>query len=180
MNDPPASARYTISIATGLADDLAQACLDVAELLRGTSALDDPLAHAQRGRLLPDAYRDDPEASAEFRRYVENDLVDRKAGAAERIAATIAAAHVGDDDVDDERGTTTITLDSQQLIEWAGAITDVRLVLAEELNIASDDDTVRLQQSPGDPVTRELLGRYEWLAIVQEQLVQALLAELPG
>ena len=46
---------------------------------------DDPVL----ARLLPDAYRDDPEASGEFRRYTEQGLRSGKAAAARTVLATL-------------------------------------------------------------------------------------------
>ena len=42
-------------------------------------------------RLLPDAYRDDPEAAGEFRRYTEQDLRSGKVAAAQTVLATLPA-----------------------------------------------------------------------------------------
>src|SRR5262249_17462880 len=44
-----------------------------------------------RARLLPDAYRDDPEAAGEFRRYTELSLRDGKVAAARTVLGTLPA-----------------------------------------------------------------------------------------
>src|SRR5439155_1762221 len=50
-----------------------------------SSVPDDPVL----ARLFPDAYGDDPEASAEFRRYTEITLRERKLAAARRAMASL-------------------------------------------------------------------------------------------
>jgi hypothetical protein len=104
-------------------------------------------------RLFPTAYRDDPEADAEFRRYTTEGLVDRKSANAGRVAAAVAAAADG-----------RMTLDAEAVGAWLPALTDLRLVIAERLGIRTDDD----------PVPSGDLGAvYGWLAELQERIVQA-------
>ena len=52
-----------------------------------TSPPEDPVL----ARLLPDAYRDDPEAAGEFRRYTEQGLRSGKVAAAQTVLATLPA-----------------------------------------------------------------------------------------
>jgi hypothetical protein len=104
-------------------------------------------------RLFPTAYRDDPEADAEFRRYTTEGLIDRKSANAGRVAAAVAAAADG-----------RMTLDAEAVGAWLPALTDLRLVIAERLGIRTDDD----------PVPSGDLGAvYGWLAELQERIVQA-------
>src|SRR5262249_58708344 len=52
-----------------------------------TSPPEDPVL----ARLLPDAYRDDPEAAGEFRRFTEQGLRSGKVAAAQTVLATLPA-----------------------------------------------------------------------------------------
>jgi len=114
--------------------------------LRGDPAL---------ARLFPNAYPDDEEAAAEFRRYTRDGLVERKTANSGLISAALMASS------DDER----ITVARDDAEHWLPAITDLRLVLAERLGIHQD----------GDPLPHnELADVYEWLAELQWALVEAL------
>ncbi|MES1212605.1 MAG: DUF2017 family protein [Leifsonia sp.] len=81
-------------------------------------------------RLFPNAYPDDDEAAAEFRRYTRDGLVERKAANSGLIAAALTAAP-------DDGRLTVLRDDAEQ---WLPALTDLRLVLAERLGIRRDDD----------------------------------------
>lgn len=106
-------------------------------------------------RLLPDAYPDDPEASAEFRRYTADGLARGKSGNAEALAADAAEAR--------------IELDAAAGDRWLRTLTDLRLALAERLGIRTDDD----------PLPDDAQGAvYAWLGELQWQLIDAL-DELP-
>jgi hypothetical protein len=106
-------------------------------------------------RLFPNAYPDDDEAAAEFRRYTRDGLVERKTANSGLISAALMASS------DDER----ITVARDDAEHWLPALTDLRLVLAERLGIHQD----------GDPVPQnELADVYEWLGELQWSLVEAL------
>jgi hypothetical protein len=107
-------------------------------------------------RLLPDAYHDDHEASAEFRRFTEDDL----AGAKTSDARTVAMAVRGDE---------AIVLDRDSVRPWLRSITDLRLALAVRLGIREDGDEgdTSLQAEPMQQV-------YFWLGYLQESLLAAL------
>jgi hypothetical protein len=129
------------------------------DLLTSLAAQYDEVLHDDEGddavhdRLFPAAYRDDPDADDEFRRYTYEGLVDRKSANAGRIAASIAAAGDG-----------RILLDPDAVGAWLPALTDLRLVIAERLGIRRDDD----------PVPDGQLGQvYRWLAELQARLVDA-------
>ena len=146
-------------------------------------------------RLLPDAHRDDPEASAEFRRYTESELRARKRSGLRVALDTLARP-------------SPLRLDDTEAQAWLVALTDVRLVLAERMGLRTDDDHALLEQvaaklaeaqdgSADDPVFdsadesahgaaadagRRLamtLALYDFLAWLQETLVEAMAAALP-
>ncbi len=113
-------------------------------------------------RLMPDAYSDDPEKAAEFRRFTATGLVDRKVQNAKTVIADVAEALVAD-------GPTDIELGDRSVQAWLRALTDIRLVLAARLGIVRDGDTGR------DDDEAFMLGDlYDWLGGVQESLVGAL------
>lgn len=113
-------------------------------------------------RLLPDAYSDDPEHAAEFRRFTSNDLTTRKVQNAKTVIADVADALVADQP-------TAIELDARSTQAWLRALTDIRLVLASRLGIVQDGDPGR-----DDDEALMLGDLYDWLGGVQESLVGAL------
>jgi len=116
----------------------------------GSDAGADP-AHA---RLFPAAYRDDAPAAEEFLRYTRSGLVDRKAANAARVSLAL----------DEE----TVRLTGADAEHWLPLLTDLRLVIADRLDIRADDDAV--PDSPAGEV-------YSWLGHLQESLL-VLLEEL--
>ena len=118
---------------------------------------DDPVL----ARLLPDAYRDDPEASGEFRRYTEHGLRSGKAAAARTVLATLPP----------EGG--RIRLSEPEAQAWLRALNDVRLALGTRLGVTDDFDDQVSDMAPEDP-RAAYVGVYQWLAFLQETLVQAL------
>lgn len=120
-------------------------------------APDDPVV----ARLLPDAYRDDPEASSEFRRYTERSLRSEKAAAARIVLATLPP-----------RGG-RIRLSEPEAQAWLRALNDVRLALGTRLGVTDDFDDQVSDMEPDDPRSAAV-GIYQWLAFLQETLVQAL------
>ena len=109
-------------------------------------------------RLFPDAYRDDPAASAEYHRLVHDDLVRGRLDAIETVTATLDA----------ER------LDTDQVEAWCGALNDVRLVLGERLGVT--DDLYERGIDPRDPRAPQL-ALYGWLPWLQGEIVEALASE---
>ena len=110
-------------------------------------------------RLLPDAYPDDAEASAEFRRFTADELATRKAANARRIIVDLAPAAGA-------TSATTVKVDPQSAQAWVRSLTDIRLTIAARLGIETDGDV-----ESGDAVLRDL---YDWLGFVQSSLVDCL------
>jgi len=122
-------------------------------------------------RLLPDAYRDDPEDSAEFRRFTESALTSAKVANAETVLATLAAGGL---DLTDESGTPVeVELTPDEVQAWLRSLTDIRLSLAVRLGIETEEDAMLLENS-ADPALIAMGELYDWLGYVQETLVQAL------
>ncbi len=118
---------------------------------------DDPVL----ARLLPDAYRDDPEASGEFRRYTEQGLRSGKAAAARTVLATLPP------------GGGRVRLSEPEAQAWLRALNDVRLALGVHLEVTDDFDE-RVGEIPPDDPRSAYLEVYQWLAFLQESLVRAL------
>jgi hypothetical protein len=131
-----------------------------AELGIGTATA--PPADPALARLLPDAYRDDPESAADFRRYTEPELREAKRTAARTTLATLA-----------EQGRRR-RLTAEQAQAWLTALNDLRLTLGTRLEVTEDWDQQVAELPPGDP---RLYGFavYDHLTGMQEELVQALL-----
>lgn len=121
-------------------------------------------------RLLPDAYRGDEAASAEFRRLTEPGLIDRKVQQLRTVVADLTSIEtVTEEDAED----LPVGLDEAGAVAWLRALTDLRLALAARLGIEAE--TPRGPVQP-DEDTIGLLAVYDWLGLVQESLVAALQA----
>jgi Domain of unknown function (DUF2017) len=118
---------------------------------------DDPVL----ARLLPDGYRDDPDAAGEFRKYTEPGLRSAKQQAALQML----------DSLPDAGG--RIQLTPEQAQAWLKALNDVRLALGVRLDVTEDFEQQWGQLKQDDPqwAAYEV---YAWLGAVQESLVQAL------
>lgn len=141
---------------------IAELSTQLTELLANRSD-DDPAVQ----RLLPDAYPDDAEASAEFRRFTADGLVERKLANASTVLGSIGSATAGAGPAGAAaNGMATLRLDPPAVQAWLRSIGDVRLTLATRLGIEQDGD----EGSPGEPLS----DLYDWLGYVQGSLVDAL------
>ena len=131
--------------------------LDALGLTEDASLPDDPAL----ARLLPDAYRDDPEAASEFRRYTEKDLRAGKVAAANTVLETLPA------------GGGRISLSETQAQVWLRALNDIRLALGVRLGITEDVGEEMSRIRPDNP-RYGVLAVYDWLSVIQESLVHAL------
>lgn len=135
---------------------LARVARDVAELVRAESGLEpgievgdgvaftgvarvpqDPAVQ----RLLPDAHDEDADVATEFRHLTQTDLA---AGKVARLVAFADAIDSPDEIPDDPRAGAEIVVPREAAQEFAGALTDVRLVLAERLGLVDDADVEAL------------------------------------
>ena len=112
-------------------------------------------------RLLPDGYRDDPEAAGEFRKYTEPALRSAKHHAAQEMLDTLP----------EEGGRIQLTQD--QALSWLKALNDVRLALGVRLGVTEEFEEQWGRLKPDDPQW-SAFEVYAWLGAVQESLVQAL------
>jgi hypothetical protein len=123
-------------------------------------------------RLLPDGVKDNDGESLEFRRFTERSLREDK------VAALRAGSLLLEQN--------PIQLAPEQAQLLGRAINDVRLVLADRLDIETDEDAQALHEiddwSQAEDLQTYLALVYNFLTWLQESLMQSLLAGLhhPG
>lgn len=120
-------------------------------------------------RLLPDFYRpeggedgsvvDADGLNAALRSLHEPGIIDAKRGAAQQVLATVP-----------EQGG-RFELTEEQANAWIAAVNDIRLALGTVLKIGPDGPD---QVPAGDPMVGQL-NVYQWLTVLQEFLVVALM-----
>lgn len=134
-----------------------------------TAALDGPGDDPALHRLLPDGHRDDPLASAEFRRRAADGVVRGKLA---RIDIALSCLDRGDD-----HG--RITLEPAQASAFVVALTDVRLVLGQRLGLNTQGDVEAVEEelanAPDDDPRVPLVLAYDFTTWLQEGLAQSLL-----
>ena len=106
-------------------------------------------------RLFPDGYSDNEHASADFRRFTEQDL------RAQKIAALVTVGQT----LMEWKGKSTIT--QQQAQDWLKALNDLRLVLGTRLEITDESETDFDADEPG-------IHLYNYLTYLQGTLIDAL------
>ncbi|MFE7788465.1 DUF2017 domain-containing protein [Streptomyces sp. NPDC057460] len=125
-------------------------------------------------RLFPEAYGDDDNelraASAEFRRYTENDLRSRKRDDALTVVRTLDAIPAGEDG-----GILTLTADECR--NWLGALNDLRLTIGTRLDVSDQDEGGEgsLYRLPDSDPRKPMVMAYLWLGALQETLVETLM-----
>lgn len=116
-------------------------------------------------RLLPDAYRDDEEAAAEFRRFTAEGLAERKIANARSVLDAVGNNVEGVQEEEDR----VVVLDEMHAQQWLRALADLRLIIANRLGIEGDEEEGRT-----DDAAVPLQQSYQWLGELQESIVQAL------
>jgi hypothetical protein len=148
---------------------------------------DEPVSTPQDpvlARLLPDAY-DDEEKAAEFRRFTERGLRDAKVVQATTVIESLERGGLGEDEIMlipdspdladsglNDAGDVEVDLDADAVLAWLRCLTDLRLALAERLEITDDDISVFEHLDENDPQAG-MYSVYSWLGYLQETLVDA-------
>ncbi|UFU04019.1 DUF2017 domain-containing protein [Ruania suaedae] len=124
-------------------------------------------------RLLPDASVTDEEVSAEFRRLTEADLRETKTARLRMVWAALRGP--GEE----------LRVSPEHAMDWASALNDVRLVVAQRLEIRTEEDAETLHaaagsgaEEDGDRVREALAMLYSALTWLQESLLQVMLPTL--
>jgi hypothetical protein len=127
----------------------------------GITAHDSPPDDEVLLRLLPSAYQDGVDA-AEFRRYTESTLRNKKRANAMSMRMMLLSASDGDIDLD---------FDGAQ--SWLAGLNDIRLALGVRLRVDKNSYEELELLAPDDPM-RAVYAVYTWLGWLQESLVLAL------
>jgi hypothetical protein len=136
-----------------------------AELEKQFSQPDEPAPELSMdpvvARLLPDAYRDDPEKAVEFRKYTESSLREAKKYFAQTLLETLPPSGG------------KVRLNGDQARDWLRALNDIRLMFGVRLEVTEDFEEQLAALDPKDP-RAAAFEVYGWLGAVQESLVRAL------
>lgn len=155
---------------------LRQVVAEVVELLGGPDAAkEDPFSGLGAepmapedpvlARLLPDGYREDPEAAKELRRLTESSLRGEKVRNA-RVVLGMLPASGG-----------TVTLDDDEVSDvWLRALNDVRLALGTRLDVSEEMDLIEEVEADPDSERAYSLVVYDWLGWLQDTLVRCVSA----
>ncbi|MFJ4877861.1 DUF2017 domain-containing protein [Streptomyces sp. NPDC088745] len=129
-------------------------------------------------RLFPDAYADprgEPDeearaASAEFRRFTENDLRTRKREDALSVVRNLdaLAPAAGEPAL-------VLKLAPEESRRWLGTLNDLRLTIASRLDITDEDESEELYRLPDEDPRKPMVMAYLWLGGMQETLVETLM-----
>jgi hypothetical protein len=130
-------------------------------MLLGLSGNDEIPEDPVLARLLPDAYTDDPEASAEFRRYTEESLRSAKINSAQAVLASLPA----------DGG--EVVLSESECQQWLRTLNDVRLAIGTHLGITDDNQDLMEDFSLEQPRSAYIVA-YQYLSELQDSLINAL------
>lgn len=137
----------------------------------------EPPSDPALARLFPEAYAD-PEAgpqddemraaSAEFRRFTENDLRTRKRDDALAVVRSLDSLTVAGD------GGAVLELDAEDCLHWLGALNDLRLTIGTRLEVTDEDENDDLYRLPDSDPRKPMVMAYLWLGALQETLIETL------
>lgn len=152
----------------------------VDDLMRmvGISTNDAPPIDSVLLRLLPSAYKD-AEQSAEFRRYTEHGLREKKRANAMKIREALMPQDEdwdNDSPLDVAHITTVIEVGDE--ISWLAGMNDIRLALAVRLDIGVEKDAKPQHEKyelmvESDPM-KAVYAVYAWIGWLQESLLKLL------
>ncbi|MFD7863255.1 DUF2017 domain-containing protein [Streptomyces sp. NPDC057682] len=135
----------------------------------------EPPSDPALARLFPEAYGDEDSelraASAEFRRFTENDLRTRKRDDALAVVRSLDAL------TPDGDGGAVLTLDADGCRHWLGSLNDLRLTIGTRLEVSDEDDGQEgsLYRLPDSDPRKPMVMAYLWLGGLQETLIETLM-----
>lgn len=135
----------------------------------------EPPSDPALARLFPEAYGDDDTelraASAEFRRFTENDLRTRKRDDALVVVRTLDAL------TPTEGGAAVLTLTADECRSWLGSLNDLRLTIGTRLEVSDEDggEDGSLYRLPDSDPRKPMVMAYLWLGALQETLIETLM-----
>lgn len=119
-------------------------------------------------RLLPNAVNNDDDEALEFRRLTERSLRETKVGALRAASLSLDSSR--------------LLLNYEQGQIFSKALNDVRLVLAQRLDIESAEDAERIHEvtepAQAEDVEQYLALVYNFTTWLQESLMQALIEQM--
>jgi hypothetical protein len=136
----------------------------------------EPPSDPALARLFPEAYGDDDRelraASAEFRRFTENDLRTRKRDDALAVVRTLDGLSPAGD------GGAVLTLTAQECRNWLGSLNDLRLTIGTRLEVSDEDgaEDGSLYRLPDSDPRKPMVMAYLWLGALQETLIETLMS----
>ena len=166
--------------------------------LMGISTSEAPPEDPVLRRLLPNAYKDEREA-AEFRRYTEHGLREKKRAHALLIheaiisrqeelegIAEVSGIAPWKEDASIDRAALELSIRDDDANAWLGGLNDLRLALAVRLGIGeklndgatadSEEKTKRFElMAESDPM-QAVYAVYSWLGWLQQSLLEAMLS----
>ncbi len=155
-----------LSLSAQMADFVAPAPMDSEDPLVAMVGID-PTAQMSDDpalqRLLPDAYADDADASADFRRFTERDLRESKVRNALAVAEQLSG------------NPSSVIVAGEAVGPWLGFLNDTRLTLGTRLELTEDNHDELADLPESDP-RAGLFQVYDWLTFLQESIVQRLLS----
>lgn len=135
----------------------------------------EPPSDPALARLFPEAYGDEDkelrEASAEFRRFTENDLRTRKREDALTVVRTLDGLSPGGD------GGAVLRLGADECRSWLGSLNDLRLTIGTRLEVSDEDEGQdgSLYRLPDSDPRKPMVMAYLWLGALQETLVETMM-----
>ncbi|MGH3310771.1 MAG: DUF2017 domain-containing protein [Streptomyces sp.] len=152
----------------------------------------EPPSDPALARLFPDAYGGGPDAvsegegagedeaerraSAEFRRFTENELRARKREDGLAVVGALDSLTPDPATAGGEGGAgAVLTLKPEESRQWLGALNDLRLAIGARLEVTDDDDGGELYTLPDSDPRKPMVMAYLWLGGLQESLIETLL-----
>jgi len=125
-----------------------------------TETIEEPIHDPALLRLFPDAYRDDEQASRDFRRYTQAEQAQTKQISARTVISDIASSDNGN-----------VILPPDHIDDWLKTLTALRLVIATRLDIEHESDTEALSELPDTDPRVSAVAILNWCGWIQETIL---------